>query len=102
MDIDETENPFGDGVGNRGVDDDDENIPLISTSSRCGSEDTNYRSYHSRTHGETSFIEGIDEHTPLIRLCHIDKGVLLSLVFFAALLQRRPRLFLQDLRKKDF
>ena len=40
MDIDETENPFGDGVGNRGVDDDDENIPLISTSSRRGSEDT--------------------------------------------------------------
>ena len=67
MDIDETENPFGDGVGNRGVGDDDENIPLISTSSRRGSEDTNYRSYHSRTHGETSFIEGIDEHTPLIR-----------------------------------
>ena len=67
MDIDETENPFGDGVGNRGVDDDDENIPLISTSSRRGSEDTNYRSYHSRTHGETSFIEGIDENTPLIR-----------------------------------
>ena len=67
MDIDETENPFGDGVGNRGVDDDDENIPLISTSSRRGSEDTNYCSYHSRTHGETSFIEGIDEHTPLIR-----------------------------------
>ena len=63
MDIDETENPFGDGVGNRGVDDDDENIPLISTSSRRGSEDTTYH----RTHGETSFIEGIDEHTPLIR-----------------------------------
>ena len=64
MDIDDTEkNPFGDGVGNRGVDDDDdENIPLISTSSRRGSEDTTYR----RTHGETSFIEGIDEHTPLI------------------------------------
>ena len=38
-----------------------------SSSSRRGSEDTNYRSYHSRTHGETSFIEGIDEHTPLIR-----------------------------------
>ena len=35
MDIDETENPFGDEVGNRGVDDDDENIPLISTSSRA-------------------------------------------------------------------
>ena len=62
MDIDETENPFGDGVGNRGVDDDDENIPLISTSSRRGSEDTTYH----RTRGETSFIEGIDEHTPLI------------------------------------
>ena len=56
-------NIFGDGVGNRGVDDDDdENIPLISTSSRRGSEDTNYR----RTYGETSFIEGIDEHTPLL------------------------------------
>ena len=62
MDIDETENPFGDGVGNREVDDDDENIPLISTSSRRGSEDTTYH----RTRGETSFIEGIDEHTPLI------------------------------------
>ena len=60
MDIDETENPFGDGVGNRGVD--DENIALISTSSRRGSEDTTYH----RTRGETSFIEGIDEHTPLI------------------------------------
>ena len=66
MDIDDTENPFGDGIDNRGVDDDDENIPLISTSSRRGSEDTNYRSSHTRTHGETSFIEGIDEHTPLI------------------------------------
>ena len=38
------------------------NIPLISTSSRRGSEDTTYH----RTRGETSFIEGIDEHTPLI------------------------------------
>ena len=66
MDTDDTENPFGDGIDNRGVDDDDENIPLISTSSRRGSEDTNYRSSHTRTHGETSFIEGIDEHTPLI------------------------------------
>ena len=62
MDIDDTENPFGDEVGNRGVGDDDENIPLISTSSRRGSEDTTYH----RTRGETSFIEGIDEHTPLI------------------------------------
>ena len=59
MDIDETENPFADGLGDRGVDDDDENIPLISTSSRRSSE------VH-RTRGETSFIEGIDEHTPLI------------------------------------
>ena len=33
-----------------------------SSSSRRGSEDTTYH----RTHGETSFIEGIDEHTPLI------------------------------------
>ena len=40
MDIKDTENPFGDGVDNRGVDDDDdENIPLVSTSSRRGSED---------------------------------------------------------------
>ena len=51
MDIDETENPFGDGVGNRGVDDDDENIPLISTSSRRGSEDTTYH----RTRGGNIF-----------------------------------------------
>ena len=33
-----------------------------SSSSRRGSEDTTYH----RTRGETSFIEGIDEHTPLI------------------------------------
>ena len=67
MDIKDTENTFGDGVENRGVDDDDdENIPLVSTSSRRGSEDTTYRSSHSRTHRETSFIEGTDEHTPLI------------------------------------
>ena len=69
MDIDDTENPFGDGVGNRGVDDDDENIPLISTSSRRGSKDTNYRSSHTRTHGETSFTTSgdISDITPLIR-----------------------------------
>ena len=66
MDIDDTENPFDSGVENRGVDDDDENIPLVSTSSRRGSEDTTYLSSHTRTHGETSFIEGIDEHTRLI------------------------------------
>ena len=70
MDIDDTENPFGDGEDNRGVDDDDEigmrNLNPYDSSSRRGSEDTTYRSSHSRTHGETSFIEGIDEHTPLI------------------------------------
>ena len=67
----ETEtNLFGNGVENRGVDDDDEigmrNLDPYDSSSRRGSEDTTYRSSHSRTYGETSFIEGIDEHTPLI------------------------------------
>ena len=73
----ETEtNIFGDGVENRGVDDDDEiemrNLNPFDSSSRRGSEDTTYRSSHSRTYGEsktygeTSFIEGTDEHTPLI------------------------------------
>ena len=68
----ETEtNIFGDGVENRGVDDDDDEIGMrnlgpYDSSSRRGSEDTTYRSSHSRTYGETSFIEGIDEHTPLI------------------------------------
>ena len=67
----ETEtNTFGDGVDNRGVDDGDaiemQNLDPYDSSSRRGSEDTTYRSSHSRTYGETSFIEGIDEHTPLI------------------------------------
>ena len=67
----ETEtNIFGDGVENRGVDNDDEiemrNLNPYDSSSRHGSEDTTYRSSHSRTYGETSFIEGTDEHTPLI------------------------------------
>ena len=64
MDIDDTEtNIFGDGVENRGVDDDDDEIGMRNLdSSRRGSEDTTYR----RTYGETSFIEGIDEYTPLI------------------------------------
>ena len=66
MDTDDTENPFGDGIDNREVDDDDENIPLVSTSSRRGSEDTTYRSSHTRTHGETSFNEGIADNTRLI------------------------------------
>ena len=62
--------PFGDKVENRGVDPDDEiemrNLNPYDSSSRRGSEDTTYRSSHSKTYGETSFIEGIDEHTPLI------------------------------------
>ena len=73
----ETEtNIFGDGVENRGVDDDDKiemrNLNPYDSSSRRGSEDTTYRSSHSKTYGEsknygeTSFIEGTDEHTPLI------------------------------------
>ena len=61
--------PFGDGVENRGVEDDDEiemrNLNPFDSSSRRGSEDTTYRSSHSKTYGETSLIEGIDEHTPL-------------------------------------
>ena len=62
--------PFGGGVENRGVDDDDEiemrNLDPYDSSSRRGSEDTTYRSSHSKTYEETSFNEGEDEHTPLI------------------------------------
>ena len=70
-DEDTETNIFGDGVENRGVDDDDDEIGMrnlgpYDSSSQRGSEDTTYRSSHSRTYGETSFIEGIDEHTPLI------------------------------------
>ena len=76
MDTDDIENPFGAGVSVRGVDPDDEvemrNLNPYDSSSRRGSEDTTYRSSHSKTYGEsrtyreTSFIEGTDEHTPLI------------------------------------
>ena len=64
-------NTFGNGVDNRGVDDGDDEIKMrnlgpYDSSSRRGSEDTTYRSSHSRTYGETSFIGGIDEHKPLI------------------------------------
>ena len=66
----DTENTFGDGVDNRGVDNGDEigmrNLNPYDSSSRRGSEDTTYLSSHTRTHGETSFIEGVDEHTSLI------------------------------------
>ena len=70
MDIDDTEkNPFVTGDENTGYDETGEINEMDrfpSSSSRRGSEDTTYRSSHSRTYGETSFIEGIDEHTPLI------------------------------------
>ena len=65
MDIDDTENPFDTEAVNPGYDETGEMNEMDrfpSSSSRRGSEDTTYH----RTHGETSFIEGIDEHTPLI------------------------------------
>ena len=71
MDIDDTEKiPFDTGGENTGYDETGEinEMDLFpSSSSRRGSEDTTYRSPHSKTYGETSFIEGIGEHTPLIR-----------------------------------
>ena len=71
--------PFGDGVENRGVDDDDEiemqNLNPYDSSSSRGSEDTTFRSSHSKTYGETSFIEGEDEHTPLIPEEERDKAL---------------------------
>ena len=63
MDIDDTENPFDTGDENTGYDETGEINEMDrfpSSSSRRGSED-------HRTYGETSFIEGIDEHTPLIQ-----------------------------------
>ena len=65
MDIDDTENPFDTGAVNPGYDETGEMNEMDrfpSSSSRRGSEDTTYH----RTRGETSFIEGIDERTPLI------------------------------------
>ena len=65
----DTENPFVDGAANPGYDETGEMNEMDrfpSSSSRRGSEDTTYRSPHSKTYEETSFIEGIDEHTPLI------------------------------------
>ena len=62
----DTENPFDTGAVNPGYDETGEMNEMDrfpSSSSRRGSEDTTYH----RTRGETSFIEGIDEHTPLIR-----------------------------------
>ena len=65
----DTENPFDTGAANPGYDETGEMNEMDrfpSSSSRRGSEDTTYRSSHSKTYEETSFIEGIDEHTPLI------------------------------------
>ena len=70
MDTDYTEkNPFVDGAANPGYDETGEINEMDrfpSSSSRRGSEDTTFRSSHSKTYGETSFIEGEDEHTPLL------------------------------------
>ena len=63
MDIDDTENPFDTGAEKPGYDETGEINEMDrfpSRSSRRGSED-------HRTYEETSFIEGIDEHTPLIQ-----------------------------------
>ena len=70
MDIDYTEkNPFDTGVENPGYDETGEINEMDrfpSSSSRRGSEDIN-NPYHHRTYEETSFIEGIDEHTRLVQ-----------------------------------
>ena len=70
MDIDDTEkNPFDTGAANTGYDETGEINEMDrfpSSSSRRGSEDIN-NPYQHRTYRETSFIEGIDEHTPLIQ-----------------------------------
>ena len=70
MDIDDTEkNPFDTGAENPGYDETGEINEMDrfpSSSSRRGSEDIN-NPYHHRTYEETSFIEGIDEHTRLIQ-----------------------------------
>ena len=67
MDIDDTENPFGDGVNNRGVDDGDEigmrNLNPYDSSSRRGSVDIT--APHS-SYKETSFTTGGGERTPLL------------------------------------
>ena len=65
----DTENPLDTGAANPGYDETGEMNEMDrfpSSSSRRGSEDTTYRSSHSKTYEETSFIEGIDEHTRLI------------------------------------
>ena len=68
MDIDDTENPFGDGVDNRGVDYGDDEIGMrnlnpYDSSSRRGSVDIT--APHS-SYKETSFTTGGGERTPLL------------------------------------
>ena len=68
MDIDDTENPFGDGDENTGYDETGEINEMDrfpSSSSRRGSEDIN-NPYQHRTYEETSFTTGGDERTPLL------------------------------------
>ena len=74
MDIDDTEkNPFGDWSGEyRGVDDETGEINEIERFPSSSSSDVVQKTQIiaptiHRTYGETSFIEGIDEHTPLIQ-----------------------------------
>ena len=70
MEIGDTEkNLFDTGAENPGYDETGEINEMDrfpSSSSRRGSEDIN-NPYHHRTYEETSFIEGIDEHTRLIQ-----------------------------------
>ena len=69
MDDDTEINPFDTGAENPGYDETGEINEMgrfPSSSSRRGSEDIN-NPYHHRTYEETSFIEGIDEHTRLIQ-----------------------------------
>ena len=67
MDDYDTENPFGDGVDNRGVDDGDDirmrNLNPYDSSSRRGSVDIT--AFHS-SYKETSFTTGGGERTPLL------------------------------------
>ena len=69
MDIDAEKNPFDTRAENPGYDETGEMNDMDRfppTSSRRGSEDV-VNPCHHRTHGETSFIEGISDTTPLIQ-----------------------------------
>ena len=69
MEIDPEKNPFDTGAVNPGYNETGEITKMKrfpTTSSRRGSEDI-INPRHHRTHGETSFIEGISDTTPLIQ-----------------------------------